>query len=368
MKLKIINIPFLAVILSIPYSINLALAIPGEGIEFDPVSGNYAITYWEEISDSAGNDLSGLSKATFEPATKIDPAVRSLFKLNQNWQLTYRYRLSNGYKSKQMLVRFIFEPVSDITANRPLSNSMDSSFRGKQEVFEDMTAGIESLSTPPGWDGAAVASEEGGVKISWIYAQNNYDVTKGLKPGASQNGFGFISQDLPGIGMAKLQGNVKVYGLKFSGEGLDPTSDIGMQALQLEKNNFVPRNAAVPTIPVPDPFDAAVLLERIQTHMHTWINKQLLDASFSSQLDRNFQSAISAYRLNQPEVGKKEIKTMRKMLKNEHADADKEDDDDRGAKGDDDKTKSVLIDKLAARVLDFDLKYVIKRMGGEKDD
>ena len=33
-----------------------------------------------------------------------------------------------------------------------------------------------------------------------------------------------------------------------------------------------------------------------------------------------------------------------------------------------DDRKSALIDRLAARVLDFDLKYVLKRAGGDKDD
>ncbi|HEY4696554.1 MAG TPA: hypothetical protein VIH29_00915 [Gallionella sp.] len=61
---------------------------------------------------------------------------------------------------------------------------------------------------------------------------------------------------------------------------------------------------------------------------------------------------------------------MRELIKKEHADADREDDnDERGEKGDhDDKNKRALIDKLAARIFDFDLKYVTKRMGGDKDD
>lgn len=108
-------------------------------------------------------------------------------------------------------------------------------------------------------------------------------------------------------------------------------------------------------------------LERIQTQMHTWIASQLLDPIFSSQLDRYFQSAISAYSLNQPNAGKKQIQTMRELIKKEQPDTDREDvGNDSG--DDHDTNKRALIDKLAARILDFDLKYVTERMGGDNED
>jgi hypothetical protein len=267
-----------------------------------------------------------------------------------------------------MLVRFVFDLTGNINASRPLLKPISGSPPDKQSILADLIAGVQALDTPSGWDGAAVTNFNG-LRISWSYLRTNFDVTQGVKPGASQNGFGFASQDLPGVWTAQLQGNVKVYGLQFSGEGLDPTSEIGKQALQLERNNFVPRNAAVPTIAVPDPFGPAVVLERIQAHTHTWIAKQLLDATFSAQLDRYFQSAISAYRLNQPKVGKKQIQTMRELIKKEQPDLgrDEEHENDKTQEKNDDR-KSALIDRLAARVLDFDLKYVTKRMDGDKDD
>ena len=54
------------------------------------------------------------------------------------------------------------------------------------------------------------------------------------------------------------------------------------------------------------------------------------------------------------------------MLKREYADVDQDDedwdkDDDKGKE----KDKSRLIDKLAAKVLDFDLKYIQKRLGDD---
>ena len=94
---------------------------------------------------------------------------------------------------------------------------------------------------------------------------------------------------------------------------------------------------------------------------------QLLDASFSSQLDRYLTAAADAYRHNQPKAGKEHIQTLRKLLKKEHEDMgrDEEHESEKSQDKNDDK-KPRMIDRLAARVLDFDLKYVLKRMGGEE--
>lgn len=68
---------------------------------------------------------------------------------------------------------------------------------------------------------------------------------------------------------------------------------------QLCDNDFVRRNAAVPTIAVPVPFDAAVLQDRIRAHVDTWASKQLFDPAFAAQLDRYMVPAADAYRHNQ---------------------------------------------------------------------
>ena len=103
----------------------------------------------------------------------------------------------------------------------------------------------------------------------------------------------------------------------------------------------------------------------IQQHIKTdMLSMQLVDAAFVSQLDPWFASAIDAAKRNNIEGLRHAIKELRRLLKQEHADADKDDDRD-----DDDKEKKVKprIDKLAARVLDFDFKYLEKRVQGNKD-
>ncbi|TAJ81712.1 MAG: hypothetical protein EPO42_01830 [Gallionellaceae bacterium] len=200
-----------------------------------------------------------------------------------------------------------------------------------------LRANKAALSTPAGWDGA-VAFEAGGridssVRIGWYPAYN--------------------------------------LALEKDGGGYPADSAILAQLDEIETHDFVPRNVAAPTIAVPAPFDAAITLDRSRTHIATWPSKQLLDPALAAQLDRYLVSAADAYRRNQFKAGKEHIETLREILKREHKDIDHDDENENGKRGErnDDHRPApqrTLIDRLAARVLDFDLKYVIKRMEREE--
>jgi len=333
---------------------------PGESIDFDPSTGDYMINYMGWSEDGTPR----MQHVRFVPATKIEPTVKSSLSLGGDGAINYGYSIANGAKSRQPLILIMFDLASAIKASRPLPRTSEELGHDEKRIHELSIVGTTALSIPNGWDGEINPSNVGGYLVSWSYV-NLVTNNDGLQPGQRQKGFGFASLDLPGMGVIELRGNSPTIG--FPDEG--PDGEISDQHQKLLQNDFVTRNAAVPTIAVPSPFDPAVTLERIQTQMHTWIGKQLLDATFSAQLDRYFQSAISAYRLNQPKVGKKEIQTMRELLKKEQPDLgrDEEHESDKSQEKNDDR-KSALIDRLAARVLDFDLKYVTKRMDGDKDD
>ena len=355
-KIKLTS-PFLGLLLLLASTQAIA-ALPGESIVLDPNTGNYTLTYW----DYPGDPDARIRQAIFVPATKIDPLVESTLKLRKEGTIIYTYRVTNGLKSGQPLIAMRFDPVTDIVSSVPLpKHHQDVDLN---MIVQSDVAGMSALIIPDGWTGGSYPSHSGGLRISWSYS-NLHSATDGLAPGKVQNGFGFSSKDIPGIGIAQLDGNSPVP--MFPAEG--PQGELAKEFALIEQNDFVPRPAAVPMIAVPAPFDAAMLLGRIQAQMHTWIAMQLLDATFSAQLDRYFQSAISAYRLNQPQVGKKQIQTMRELIEKEQPDMgrDEEHESDKNREKNDDR-KSALIARLAARVLDFDLKYVTKRMSGDKDD
>jgi hypothetical protein len=338
-------------VLLFPNGVAFALE-PGEGIVLDPVSGNYKITYSDEQDD--GSKI--LSHATFVPATKIVPTIVSKFHLDQAGTANYSYSVSSGAQSLQVLDTVSFDIMGKVIGSQDLPTDMQTSTVA--QAFAVLEANEYALTTPNGWRGS-ISTYENGAFINW----HSVDSSAGIQPKGYLKGFGFVSQSLPGLGVAKFRG-ARRFANGFGGEG--PQGEIRKQYDALKQNDFVTRLAAVPAIAMPTPFDPAVTLDRIQTQMHTWIAMQLLDATFSAQLDRYFQSAISAYRLNQPKVGNKQIQTMRELIKKEQPDLgrDEEHESEKSQEKNDHK-KSALIDRLAASVLDFDLDYVMKRMGDD---
>ena len=336
-----------------------AHAYPGESVELNPVTGDYAINYWNGI---------GLEQTLFVPATKIVPTVKSRFYLDAANKIVYRYSVSNSHQSKQSIVQHIFESVNSVDGTRDDSRMGISTPDEYATSMAVLRANHAALTTPAGWDGGVVFGyyDDERVRVAWDTAVDHVTDKSmdGIKPGNKVNDFGFTSTALAGISVVEFMGNHPPRAYPVEGPLED--SAIIQQLNDIEANDFVPRNAAVPTIAVPVPFDAAVLLDRIRTHVATWPGKQLLDPTFAAQLDRYMAAAAEAYRLNSTKAGRENIMTVRKLLGKEHHNLDHDEDDD---DTEEHKTATRLtIDRLAARVLDFDLRYVLKRIEHEHED
>ena len=289
-----------------------AQSYPGENIVLDPVTGNYTITYWDDRTyEYDGVETPPrLRRTIFVPATKVKPTIRSKFKLNESGSVYYSYSLSNGKSAKQAIVGISLEQIGQLAGER----AMPPVTASVSEVEKAFFANMSSIDSPDDWLGNIYRVRVQS-RIAWRPGER-LDANSGIRPGRSESGFAFSSPDLPGISMARMSGLGEVFG--YAGDGPANDSAINDELARLEKNNFIARPAAIPAIPVPAPFNAALLLDRIQTQMHTWIAMQLLDATFSSQLDRYLTAAAIAYRHNQPKAGKEHIQTLRKMLKKEH--------------------------------------------------
>jgi hypothetical protein len=336
-----------------------AYCLPGESIVFDSKTGNYIITYLG-YDDTGESDKPTISRQTiFVPATKIDPVIQSAFKLSHNGVISYSYRVRNGSKARQPLNMFLFDPVTDIASSIPLPKREQDVDPNTIEQY--LAASAAALVSPDGWMGQATASSVGGLRIGWVNINTTLPVS-GIPSGSERGGFGFSSIDIPGIGNTQLQGEAPVRG--FADEG--PTGEIADQLEKLTQNDYVTRVAAVPAIAVPVPFDAAVLLERIRTQVATWPSKQLLDPAFLKQIDRYLVAAADAYRLNQPKAAKEHIDTLRRLLERDHKYLDHDDEDNEDTPEHKHATR-LTIDRLAARVLDFDLRYVLKRVERERE-
>jgi len=311
---------------------SFAFAANQESIVVDS-NGDYIFTY---------EGYRGWQKVKWVPATKISPSVKGHVRSVEGKpdNLSYRYTLRNGKDSRQFLHGMRLS-ASNVRSTDPIK--------------------------PSGWTGDITLDRAAGSGfiVGWSFWTGDGPWEGGIKPGAAIGGFGFDSKDLPGIGTIALWG-ASPPGQSFPDEG--PSEGLFRdEILRIHDNDFVTRLAAVPRIAVPSPFDAAVVLTGLQKHIKTdMTSMQLIDPTLHSLIDRGLSQAIAAVQGGNTPSLLHEIKNLRQLLKQEHADVDK---DDEGDRNDDDKEKKTKprVDKLAARVLDFDLKYVEKRVKGDKD-
>lgn len=304
----------------------------GESLTYDPNTGIYTIEYYNTYDQPTPV----LQRARFELSTRIEPTIKSKVKEKEpdKQLLIYQYEIKSGKASKQNI------DVIRIVGTH---------------------AYVGSQAVPNGWRGSVTprfSTTE--IIAGWSY---RVDDTGGLKPGASQPGFGFESRDLPGVGVFESFGNARRDLGGFPDLGPSSDTPVGKQFSDLMKaNESVRRFAAAPKISVPTPFNAATVLAGIQKHIRDDLTAyQLVDSVFASQLDRLLQTAIAAAQQGNTTGLKANLKDLRQLLKKEHEDVDKEDDEvestHKNTRG-----NSALIDKLAAKVLDFDFKYIEKRL------
>jgi hypothetical protein len=298
-----------------------------EGVSLDPTTGNYVITY-QGLNLESGT--SSWQRVIFVPATKILPSVVSKVRqLDQN-TILYSYAVRNNIKSQQTLSAFGIT-VSQIDTN--------------------------TLSSPAGWEGQISQNYDNiGVRANWRYPRHAAE--DGLDRGQRESGFGFESADLPGIDQMRFRGAAPT--LVFPDEG--PKKEIADQldVLTDPVKNSVYQIAAVPRISVPAPYDAAVVLTNIQKHLDTdLVSLKLVDPALVAQMDPWFATAIDAAKRNNAEGLRNALQALRRLLKQECADVDQEGNE---AENDDKPVPPARIAKLAARVLNFDLKYVGSRI------
>jgi hypothetical protein len=332
---------------------------PGPGITLDPASGIYHISYYAPPApgaDPAGTPVKGkpaaktLLHTTFVPATRIDPTIESDFVYRPDRrEVQYAYRVANGRRAKAALVRIVIDPLSTVSALMlpPASaGGMDADHRTQ---FEGTASG--ALITPDHWSGTLSAHTGPGLRIVW-----QLDATpgaKGVAPGRAQAGFGLPADDLPGVVLAHLQGAAPAP--PFGGNW--PPGDIGDRLRYLAAHDYVTRPVAVPAIAVPEPYDPAALIGRIQAQMHTWVALQLLDPNFAERLDHHLIYAADGLRKGWIRDARYDLDAVHLLLAQQHPSLE-------GKEGPAHllKRTAMQIDVVAARVLDFDLKYVEMRL------
>ncbi len=299
----------------------LGTAKADDTLTLDPNTGNYILTH-------------NGAQSVWVPGTKFIPTLQSWFEARENGSVTYRYQLKNGKDSQQTIhgVRMMVIP------------------------------GVGNVTIPSGWETAGVPSVRGTdwAGLSWSAKDM---VKNAVAPGKSVKGFSMSGPYLPEVAVAEMW-HITSQTFHLNGrtddesvmELVDFDTPAFNQLNDLMDHDYVSRYTAAPAIAIPSPFDPVAVLTAIQNHINQdLINFKLVDPTFAAQLNRLLQAAVAAATGGNTAALKDDIKDLRHMLKREHADVDK-DDDGKGKE----KDKSRQIDKLAAKVLDFDLKYIQK--------
>jgi hypothetical protein len=291
----------------------------------------------EYVIEYIGNDGT-LKTVRWTPATNIDVTVRSKFN-QSNDRIQYRYAIKNHKRALQPVLGF--------------------------RVLVRGTTKEDDLSAPGNWRASLKENFDdpaAGIWVSWTPYRSQFS----LLPGENLSGLDMLHTELPGVGMARARGLMSVLTYPDEGPGGALIKFMEDGGFLKKASEGVSRLAAVPRIPNPPPFNVVVVLVGIQKHvMEDMASMQLIDPALLASIDRGLTQAIAAAQGGNTPSLLHEIRSLRQLLKQEHPDVDKDNDGDR----DDDKEKKVKsrIDKLAARVLDFDLKYVEKRVKGDKD-
>ncbi len=291
-----------------------------EGILRDPSTGDYVITY-------KGDDGT-LRRVIWVPATKVKPKVRSTFASGQEDTFLYSYKVKNDTEAGQPL--FLISLIaSEVAESDPLA--------------------------PAGWQGSArpnFGSE--GMRVTWSI-QRRTSVSDGLAPGNMLMGLRLESRHLPGVGTIRFHGSTPT--LAFPDEG--PGGKIG-DFLEEHRNpavDSVPRHAAVPTVPVPQPFDAAAILNAIQDHVYELVGMKQVEPAFASRLGGLLTAAREALGRDDIASALSHLKEVQLLIKEESGQQHYDEWD-----SEETASPTLLITKLVARVLLFDVGFVIRHL------
>lgn len=139
-----------------------AQAYEGESIVLDPATGNYIITYM--------GDEDKLMQTTFVPATKIMPSVRSAFRLDKDFVVTYRYSVSNASNSPNPIDGFMVDDVvNPIIGELPFPHEATG-----VDWLKPYHDAIKANIATPGWSAGIARDASYSLKrIHWMVLDTN---------------------------------------------------------------------------------------------------------------------------------------------------------------------------------------------------
>ncbi|WP_272566875.1 MULTISPECIES: hypothetical protein [unclassified Acidovorax] len=312
----------------------------------------------------------------YEARTAIRPTIQSSITGNGT-PFSYRYTVRNQKDAKQNIsvIRIWGIPLVYAIPNLPpitANAKIDSETEDKQQWAQlNVRRKFEQtvVKAPKGWSaGLRVDEEAGQTSFVWTLGLKDTD-SYGVEPGHSQSGFTVSRAELPGVARTYLQGRIaEPWGL----DGLPDTPFWKAKIDEIEELDYLLVPVLAPIIPVPDPYNAAELARRLKAHVQTWPKYGHASADTLARLNRQFDVLIPALEMNNKPTARAAVAAMRKECTDLHrdlVDAKASEDDDTQASvalprtpAQRSATPAPALDRLAARALIFDLRYLMDRM------
>ena len=312
---------------------------------------------------------------TYVARTAIRPSIKSSI-VGNGRPYSYQYSVRNERDATQLLsvIRIWGIPqVYAIPNLPPVTGNMRTDMDGwTKENWAQLTAkrNFESsvVKAPKGWSaGLRVDEKQGQTSFVWTPGLKDTD-PDGIEPGRSQSGFAVLRSELPGVARAYLQGSIEEpWGL----DGVPETPFWTAKVNEIEELDYLLVPVLAPIIPVPDPYNGAELARRLKAHVQTWLKYGHINADVLGKLNRQFDVLVPALEINNKQAARAAATAIRK----ECADRNPGLGDDKA--GDDDEHDStalprtpaqrsavptLALDRVAARALVFDLRYLMDRM------
>lgn len=301
----------------------------------------------------------------------ISPTIQSTVQNIQN-QFSYRYRITNLPDAKQLVDTFRIwgiPLVYKIPNLPPITTSMKDTDKWTAQYWLELeTKQIfqrKTVFAPQGWS-ATLRTDESANQSSFVWTPGLKDTDPdGIAPGRSQDGFTVMRTELPGMARAKLTGSTEEpWGL----DNLPDTPFWRAQVKLIQEQDYVLVPVMTPVIPVPTPYNAAVLARSLREHVQTWLKYGHIDANTLARINRQFDVLIPALDIGHRKSAVAAIEALIKECVNHHSNLlnhPVETDDDHHAATPIRKTTTPasstpppVFDRTAARALIFNLRYI----------
>ena len=348
-------------------------------------SGGHALAQDSAVFDAQQNvwklyyqdpETSQWINKSYEARTAIRPTIKSSVTGGGN-PFSYQYTVRNqrGAKQKLSVIRIWGIPLVYTIPNLPpVTANMRTDMDGwTKQNWAQLTAkrNFESsvVKAPKGWSaGLRVDEKEGQTSFVWTPGLKDTD-PDGIDPGRSQGGFVVLRPELPGVARTYLQGSIEEpWGL----DGLPETPFWTAKVNEIEELDYLLVPVVAPIIPVPHPYNGAELARRIKAHVQTWLKYGHINADVLGRLNRQFDVLIPALEINNKQAARAAVTAIRKECADRHPGLgdDKAEDDDDGhdsvalprTPAQRSAGPAQTIDRVAARALMFDLRYLMDRM------